>query len=134
AIEQRFGEHKDVLAAIPQGRYLDDDDAQTVIEVLAKLALTHRPLEIHVRGGDHPGVHADLLAATDPLDLVILEVAKDLDLQRRRQLADLVEEQRAAARQLDSPLALQMRARECAFLVAEELAFQQVFRDRSAID
>ena len=52
----------------------------------------------------------------------------------KRDLADLVEQQGAPAGLLESPLPLAVGAGEGASLVAEELAFQQVFRERGAVD
>jgi hypothetical protein len=45
---------------------------------------------------DDPGVDRDRLAAADPLDHPFLEEAQQLDLERQRDVADLVEEQGAA--------------------------------------
>src|SRR5690606_13766264 len=57
-----------------------------------------------------------------------------LGLERERQLADLVEEERAALGELEAPGARAVRAGEGAALDAEELALEQVLRDRRAID
>ena len=59
--------------------------------------------EVPVRGGDHPHVDAARGAVADAADLAVLEHAQQLGLQRARQLADLVEEQRAAAASSNSP-------------------------------
>ena len=53
-------------------------------------------------GGAHDaGVDVDRLAAADPLDDALLKEAQQLDLQRQRDVADLVEEQSPALRQLN---------------------------------
>ena len=49
-------------------------------------------------GADHPHVDLDLLAAAEALDHPLLQEAQQLGLQAERQVADLVEEQRAAVR------------------------------------
>jgi hypothetical protein len=46
------------------------------------------------------------------LELAFLQHAQQLDLGLERQLADLVQEQRPAVRQLETPLVLSDRARE----------------------
>ena len=76
----------------------------------------------------------DRLAAADPLDHALLKEAQQLDLQRQRDVADLVEEQRAAVGQLDLAVGGLDRAGERALLVAEQLALEQVLGDRRAID
>jgi hypothetical protein len=55
-------------------------------------------------------------------------------LRRRRQIADLVEKQRSGIGQLEPTDAASIRARERAFLVTEQLAFEQAFGQRRAID
>ena len=51
-----------------------------------------------------------LRAAADALELALLQHAQQLRLRLERQLADLVEEQRAAVGELEAPAAL-LRAR-----------------------
>ena len=63
-----------------------------------------------------------------------LQHAQQLDLQLQRHLGDLVEEQRAAVRALEEALVLAVGAGEAALLVAEQLALDQVRRDRAAVD
>ena len=58
-------------------------------------------LEIDVGGGDEAELHLDRLAAADPLDLAFLDRAQQLGLQVELQIADLVEEERAAVGQLE---------------------------------
>ena len=55
-------------------------------------------------------------------------------MQRQRNLADLVQEQRAPVGQLEQPALLRPRVGEGAFLIAEQLALQQRLRDGRAID
>jgi len=64
--------------------------------------------------------------ATEPFELLLLEHAQELRLQRRGDVADLIEEERAFVCQLESPDLLRDSAGERAFLVAEQLAFKQV--------
>jgi hypothetical protein len=74
------------------------------------------------------------LAPADPLEEVVLKKAQELDLQVHRQFADFVEEQRAAGGQFHPALARAKRVGERAALVAEQLALDQVLRNRPAID
>ena len=52
-------------------------------------------LQVAVGGGHHPHVHAQGLHAAHALELLLLDEAQDLALQRQGQVADLVEEERA---------------------------------------
>ena len=83
---------------------------------------------------DDPRVDRDRLAAADPLDHALLQEAQQLHLQRQRNVANLVEEQRAAIGLLDLALGGLDCAGERPLLVSEQFAFEQVFRDRRAID
>ena len=101
-------------------------------QILAKAAVAHAGVEILIRRGDDAHVHAYRLLPADAIELALREHAQQPRLQRRRDVADLVEEQRAAVRLLEAPLAPRLRARERAALVAEELRLEEVRRDRRA--
>ena len=70
----------------------------------------------------------------DRIDLAVLQRAQQLDLRLERQLADLVEEQRAAVGLLELADALVDGAGEGALLVAEQDALDQVLGDGAAVD
>ena len=80
----------------------------------------------------HVGVARPGLA--DALELLVLQEAQQLGLQRRRDLADLVEEQRAALGRLDAARLVAHRAGERAARVAEQLAREQLLGQRRAVD
>ena len=90
-------------------------------------------MEIGVGGGDDAHVHAPRVARADRHDLAVLEHAQQLRLERRRHVADLVEEQRAAVRQLEPSLAIGGRAGERAAHVAEEHRLGQLAGDGDAV-
>ena len=79
-------------------------------------------------------VHALGLQRADALHLAVLERAQQLGLHRQRQLADLVEEQRAAVRRLEHAGLRFDGAGERAAHVAEQLALEQRVDDRRAVD
>jgi hypothetical protein len=72
--------------------------------------------------------------AADALDLAGLDRAQELGLRLEREVADLVEEERAGVGELELALLRLHRAGERALLVAEELALDQVLRDRGAVE
>ena len=55
-------------------------------------------------------------------------------MDRERHIADFIEEKRAAIRLLEAPGAAGDGPGEGALLMTEELAFQQIFRNRAAVD
>ncbi len=95
------GEQLDVGAAFAQRRHADADDVEPVVEVLAELAALDRRLEILVGRGEEAHVDAERVLAADRAHALVLQHAQELHLQRERQLADLVEEERAAVRLAD---------------------------------
>src|SRR4029077_20842522 len=83
---------------------------------------------------DDPDVHLDRLIPSDPLELPLLQNAKDLDLDHGRNLSDLVEKDRPAVSVFELADLRPDRARERSPLVAEQLALEQFERQSSAVD
>jgi len=79
-------------------------------------------------------VDAPRPGAAEPLEFLLLEDAEELRLELERDVADLVEEERPAVRQLEASDSLRDRARESATLVAEELALEEAGGDGGAGD
>ena len=73
------------------------------------------------------------LAGSEHLVGTVLQDAQQLDLRRRVEVADLVEEDRAAVGHLEAPLAVGARVGEGAADVAEHLALEQGRRDAAEI-
>ena len=116
------------LGPLAQRRQRDREDVEPVVEILAELALGDQRLEVAVRGRDDPHVDLDGLAAADPLELALLQHAQQLDLHVERQVADLVEKQRAAVGQLEPAGPTRHRAGERPLLVAEQLRLEHARR------
>ena len=72
--------------------------------------------------------------AAHALEGVVLKHAEELGLERRRHLADLVQEDGAAVGQLELALSPLVRPGEGALLVPEQLARHQLFREGRAVD
>ena len=99
------------LAPLAQRRHAHAHHRQAVVEILAEGAAVHLAHQIAVGGRDHAHVDGDHLRAADAADLALLERAQQLGLQLERQLADLVEEERAAVRLLEAADAPRLRRR-----------------------
>ena len=85
----------------PQRRNRDDDLGEAIVKILAEPAGRDQILQVLVRRADDAHVDRDLLAPADALDHPLLQEPQQLRLERRRQVADLVEEQRPAVGHLD---------------------------------
>ncbi len=117
-----------------QRRNGDRKDVEAVEQVLAEPAALDQFDQVLVGRRDQADVDLDRTAGADRVDLAVLQRAQQLHLRVQRQLADLVEEQRAAVRLDELAGVLFGRAGEGALLVAEQDRFDQVLRQRAAID
>ena len=93
-----------------------------------------RFLGIDVRRRDDANVHRLLDPPAEPAEFPLLQDAQQLHLRGRRHLTDFVEEQRPAVRELEAPLPPIGGAGERALLVPEDLALQERFGNRGAVD
>ncbi len=134
AAQQELGEVGDVFQAVAQRRHVDGHDVEAVVQVFAEVAPLDGFLQVAVGGGDDAHPHFQGLGAADPFKLTFLQHAQQLGLERGRDFADFVEEDRALVGEFKAPLALVQRAGERAFLVAEQLGFQQVVGQGGAVE
>ena len=128
-------EHRDVFTPLAQWRDVHVDDAEPVEQVLAEFAGRHALGQVAVRRGDHP--HVDglrRLVGTDRLDFPGLEEAEQQRLHTEAHFPDLVEEERAAMRELQLARFVAIRAGEAAFDVSEELRLEERLRQAGAVD
>ena len=124
----------DVLGALAQRRDPDLEHLEPEEEVLAKLPALDQLFQRLVRRRDEPGRRFQRLAASQALKLALLQEAQELDLDRQRHVADLVQEQGPASGDLHPPEPARGGAVEGAALVTEELALDQRLREGGAVD
>ena len=127
-------EGRDVVLAVAQRRHHDGIDIQAVIQILAELAGLHHLDHVAVGGRDQADIDLDGFPRTDRIDLAFLDGAQQFHLHVERQFRHFIEEQRAAVGFLKFADMLAGGAGEGAFLMAEENAFDQVFRNGAAVD
>ena len=122
-------------SALAQRGQLDAHLRDAEVKVAPERAGVHLAHEIAARRGDD--AHVDLavrVRAADALDAPLGERAQELRLHVDRELAELVEEDRAAVGLDERRDALVDRAGERAALVTEERALGEGRRDRAAVD
>jgi hypothetical protein len=112
----------------------DWNDAQAEVQVFPEAALSDLVFQIFVRRRDDADVHFDRARRAQPLDLALLQDAKNLGLGLGAHVADFVQEDRPAIGHLELADLLLGGPREGAALVAEEFRLDQLFRNRRAID
>ena len=103
-------------------------------QVAAEAPVADGGFEVDVGRGDHARIHAQRAVAADLAHFAGLDRAQQLGLDRERHVADLVEQQRAALRFDEQPVARAHGAAERALHVAEELAVRDRLRERGAVD
>ena len=133
-LERVRDQQRDVAPTRAQGRHLDLDDRQAVVEIVAQDAAGLARANRLVAGAQDARAAHETLIAADALVAPVRQHAKELRLQRAVEITDLVEEERAAAGRLDPSRAARGGAREGAALVAEELALKQRRRQRGQVD
>src|SRR4029079_16845351 len=117
-----------VTAPLAQGREIDVEDIEPIVEIVPELAELDRLAELAVSGGEHPHVHPYRLGAAHPEERPAFEHAEQLHLHAERDLADLVQKDCPLVRELESPQAPLGRAGERALFVTEQLALEETLR------
>ena len=133
-VEEMSDQFRDILAAISQRRQVERHDVEPVVKVFAEAAGGGFGQEVAVAGGDDTGVDADGCRVADAFELAFLQGAEQLHLQVGRGGVDFVEEDAAGVGGFEAAGAVVDRAGERAADVAEELAFEQAFAERAAVD
>ena len=120
--------------AVAERGQVDPDHVEAVEQVGAEPALLDLLLQDLVAGRDDPDVDLDRLRPADALELARSGArASSLAWRRGRDVAGLVEQQRAAVGQLEPADLAPLGARECALLVPEQLALQQRVVEHRAV-
>lgn len=132
-LEEMLEEKWDVFAPFSQRWDFDDHDRKPVEQILPKGA---RPQlsEAAVRSSDDPNVDGPVLHAADRPDFAPLQDAQQFRLGGFRELADLVEQERASLREHKQAGMIGECAGEGTAPVAEQLAFNEVVGQRRAVD
>ena len=127
-------ERRQVLQALAQRRQAQREDAQPVVEVLAEAPLGDGLLQIDVRRGQQRTSTLHRAVAPHRLERPLLEHAQQLGLQLERQLADLVEQQRAAVGHLEAPGAVRVAPVKAPFTWPKSSLSSRLCGDRRAVD
>jgi hypothetical protein len=124
---------REIAQALAQRRQAQARDVEAEVQVGAEAAGPHLGAEIAARRGDDARAERERRRAADPLVAALLEHVEQGRLEAGLELADLVEEERAAGGALEAPRAARDRAGEGAALVPEELALEERARQGRAV-
>ncbi len=125
----------DIIGALPKRWYVDLDDVQTEVEVLAEHTGFDALPQVPVGRGDQPHVRAARHAVdSDRLDLSSLGKSQEYCLHSQTHLAELVEKQRAAIGLSHQPRLVSIGAREASSRMPEQFGLEKRFRNSAAVD
>jgi len=102
-LQEMLEQQRNVLAPLAQGRQLDHDHVEAVVQILAEAALVRALAQVVLGGRHDAGIYRNQLIAAQALQAALLKYAQQLDLRLHRHTLDLVEEERAAAGMFDFP-------------------------------
>jgi hypothetical protein len=123
-----------ILFALTQGRHANVDYVQTIKKIFSKTSDLHRRIEIYIRQRNQTSIELDSPATTQPLKLTSLNYPQQLRLSISREMRDLVEHDRALLRGFETPRFWLDSTGKSAALKTKELCFEQLTRQRRAID
>ena len=131
--QETINQQRKILLALAQGRQADAEFRQPVVQIAAKRLLFHRGLKIRIGRRDHAEIHGLLARATDAVNSTRLQNPQQLRLHRHRQVGDFIQENGAALGQFERACLGLMGPGERSFLVPEQFALDQLFRDGAAV-
>jgi hypothetical protein len=129
-----FREAGHFIWTFPQGRNLQPEHIQAEPQIRAEPAGVDFFGKPTVRCRDDPRVDFTRKVLADAADFPFLQDAEQLGLRAWRELADFVQEERAAVGFLEESRALGRGTGECAADVTEQLGLEEIFGQRRAVD
>ena len=127
-------QQRDVVGPLAQRRHHHAHHREPVVQILAKSARGDLGAQVAVGRRDHAHRRARVRRAAHRPHRLLVQRAQQLRLHAGRQLADLVEEQRAAVGLLEGARAIGHRAGERAAHVPEQLGLDQLVGDGAAVE
>src|SRR5208282_5871092 len=100
-VEKALDELRDIFLALAEGRQLQRNDVEAVIQVLAETAFANQLHQIFVGGGKNANVDLDRIGAAEAHEFALLNDAEQLSLRFRADRGDFVEEDRPLVRYLE---------------------------------
>src|SRR3984957_9554565 len=112
---------------------MDWENIQAKEEIGPEPLLAHHRFQIAVRRGNQTRIRPKCARASQPLEFPLLQNAKEFGLQFERNFSNFVQENRTPVSHFEAANALRDRSGKCAFLVSEQLAFEQSRRNGRAV-
>ena len=81
-----------------QAQLIDWHDVEAIVEIQTECTILNSLPEITIRSGHKADIHFDRLRTTNTADLTLLKCPQKLDLGKRWNISDFIEEQRSTVR------------------------------------
>src|ERR1700688_3720608 len=120
-IDEVLNQQGNVFSSLPQSRNLNRKNVKAVKQIATKCARSDGRLQVAIGGGYPPHVSSNMLIATHPLKLPLLQNTQQRNLSFRGQLTDFIKKEGASFRQLEPAQAPLECPGESSFLMAEQL-------------
>src|SRR5215813_10679553 len=114
---------RNLRAALTQWRHTEPDNIQTIVKILAKLALSHQFFQIGVCCGNNPDINLNRFLFTQWLNFTFLQKSEQLGLYVERQVSDFIDEKSSTGSGANYPGGIRNRAGKSAAPVTEQVAF-----------
>src|SRR3984893_16356411 len=95
-LQEIFDQYRDVFAAFAQGRHIDRQDIDPIVEVVTKTSIANHRAQIAIRGCNHTNIDGNLVSSAYTANSPFLQSAQKLCLHADVKLGNLVEKERAA--------------------------------------
>jgi hypothetical protein len=132
--QKHLGKQQRVALAIAKRRDCERNDAKPVHQVFAQPPFGDSLCQVAIARGDDADRRRQFLIPADAAKSAGLEHSKQTDLHIDRHFRYFVEKQRPAVGPLETPAMGPRRSREAPPLVSEQFAFDEILRQRAAID
>src|SRR5579863_1563209 len=95
-------QHRNVFQALSKCWKGDGKDVEAIIEIHSELLLGHQGGKVLIGRCHDADVDATSISTAQPFELLFLQNSQQLGLQLQRNVADFIQEQRAAVRRLEA--------------------------------
>ena len=134
-LQKGFHQGRDVFLPLTEGGEIQLKHIEAIVEVPAELSGFYQLLQISVGGGNDPDVDGDDFAVAQPHDFPLLQYPQQPPLEAQRDFGNFIQKDRSVMGNFEKT---GLSAFGCAgkgtLCIAEKLTFQQVFRQRRAVD
>src|SRR5882762_4967027 len=127
-------QHRNIFDAFAQRRKIEWDYVEAIEKIFAKSAMRDFIFQYFVGGRDDADIDRNRLIGSNRLQPLLFEDAQNFGLRAQAHVPDLVKEKRTAIGFFKFPNFIFRCSCEASFGMPKQFRFDQLFRDRSAID